>query len=220
MPDSTGTGFCLPRVKVCGLRSIDDLARLGPALSALDAVGLVEHPLSLRAVVSSVARALTRALPAHVLPVGVFVDRSPGAVRAWCAVAGARCVQLCGDEDPEEFRELELPILRRIAVDASAADELERWRHVAAAFVLDHPAAAGGTGRGVDPDLARDLARRAPCLLAGGLDADNVAARVRHVRPAGVDASSRLESAPGVKDPDRVARFVEAAAAALQEVQT
>ena len=139
-------------------------------------------------------------------------------MRAWLRASGASCAQLCGDEDPQAFCELDAPILRRLAVDASAFAELDRWRDVAQGFVLDHPAAAGGTGRAVELELAAELAAQAPCLLAGGLDPDNVAERVRRVRPAGVDASSRLERTPGEKDPERVARFVEAAATALQEV--
>jgi phosphoribosylanthranilate isomerase len=90
---------------------------------------------------------------------------------------------------------------------------IESWRGIAAGFVLDHPSSAGGSGREIDLAIAAELARLAPCLLAGGLDERNVAERVRAVRPAGVDASSRLESAPGHKDPARVTAFIRAARA-------
>jgi phosphoribosylanthranilate isomerase len=134
------------------------------------------------------------------------------------ASAGVRAVQLCGDELARDWTSFPLPILRRIAVRPGAERELDSWLGIAAGFVLDHPAGPGGTGRAVELELAAQLASRAPCLLAGGLDASNVAGLVERVRPAGVDASSRLESAPGVKDPARVADFVRAARAALAEV--
>jgi len=211
--------FVLPRIKVCGLRTFADVASvLGSAPILLDAVGIVEHPPSPRAVSADVARELTDALPDGVLPVAVFVDRSPDEVLRWAQASGARCVQLCGIEDPQAFRDLGRPILRRLAVDSKAERELDRWRDVAAGYVLDHPAAVGGTGRAVDLDLAAKLARLAPCLLAGGLDSTNVAERVHRVHPSGVDASSRLEATPGVKDPERVTRFVDAAAAALEDI--
>ena len=104
-----------------------------------------------------------------------------------------------------------------MAAAENAEAEIAAWQGIAAAFVLDHPSAPGGTGLGVDAARAAILARLAPCLLAGGLDEINVRARVHAVAPAGVDASSRLEISPGIKDPARVAAFVRAAVETLQE---
>jgi phosphoribosylanthranilate isomerase len=72
--------------------------------------------------------------------------------------------------------------------------------------------ASGRGGRGVAPDWSRaaEIARRVPLVLAGGLGPDNVGDAIRRVRPCGVDVSSGVESGPGVKDPDRMARFVAA----------
>ena len=133
--------------------------------------------------------------------------------------AGARALQLCGEERASHWRSFPFTILRRVAVDETAEEEIDGWRRIAAGFVLDHPEAPGGTGRSVDLELARELASRAPCFLAGGLDANNVAAIVGRVRPHGVDASSGLESSPGVKDGARVAAFVRAARAALDALE-
>jgi phosphoribosylanthranilate isomerase len=110
-------------------------------------------------------------------------------------------------------------VLRRIGVTETAERELDAWREVASGFVLDHPSAAGGTGLGVDLARAARLASLAPCLLAGGLDAGNVAERIAAVLPFGVDASSRLELAPGRKDHARVAAFVQRAHNALSELR-
>lgn len=72
------------------------------------------------------------------------------------------------------------------------------------------PAARGGTGRTVDWDAARALAAERPTILAGGLNAANVRLAIRSVRPYGVDVSSGVESAPGIKDPAKLRSFFEA----------
>ncbi|MFQ5749883.1 MAG: N-(5'-phosphoribosyl)anthranilate isomerase [Planctomycetota bacterium] len=211
--------FALPRVKVCGITRREDLLL---ALDAgADAVGFVAEPRSPRAVEAAAAsRILAAASGRAFAAVGVFVDRDPAPVAAWAREAGVGAVQLCGREQPADWKGFPLPILRRIAVAPEAPRELEAWKDLGAGFVLDHPSGAGGTGRSVDPDFAGRLASLAPCILAGGLEAASVTAAVRRIRPAGVDASSRLESAPGIKDPARVHAFVNAALAALEEVPT
>lgn len=201
-----------PSVKVCGVTVLADVR--GAIGKGLDAVGLVRWPASPRRISSDDAASLVRALPPGVLAVEVLVDVRPEDVSPW---AGA--VQLCGGEAPEPWFDFRVPVLRRVPVAAGAELVIEAWDGVAAGFVLDHPEGPGGTGRSVDLELARKLSSLAPCLLAGGLDETNVAERVRAVRPAGVDASSRLEASPGRKVPERVATFVERARAALEEVR-
>lgn len=197
----------LPRVKVCGVRAIIDLGERP------DAAGIVLWPGSPRWLDPKAAAALARELPKGVLRVAVMVDAAPRDVPSW-----ADLVQLCGGEAPEPWQDFRVPILRRVPAAEGAEDVIESWRGIAAGFVLDHPSSPGGSGQEIDLALASRLARLAPCLLAGGLDAENVAERVRAVRPAGVDASSRLESSPGRKDPARVAAFVRAARLALAQV--
>lgn len=206
----------VPRVKVCGLTRPEDVRAAVEA--GCDAVGVVEHPPSPRSVDAASARPLLADLPPGVLPVAVFVDRSPDFVARWLEASGARAAQLCGTESPADWRGFPYPVLRRLAVSDGAEDELARWGETSACFVLDHPGGPGGTGRAVGLLTAARLASLAPCLLAGGLDPENVAARVAAVKPAGVDASSRLEREPGVKDAARVRGFVEGALAALGKV--
>lgn len=205
-----------PRIKLCGLTDVDDA--LSALASGCDAIGLVEHELSPRCVDVHRAREIVAALDGRVLVVGVMVDRAPEQARAWLAATGADAVQLCGCETPDAWRGFHVPVLRRVAVDVSAESEIAAWREVAALFVLDHPSAPGGSGRAVEIARAAKVAAHAPCLLAGGLDDTNVAERIAAVRPRGVDASSRLETRPGRKDRERVARFVANARAALQEI--
>ncbi len=205
-----------PRVKICGLTREEDVAAAIEA--GASAIGFVEYPPSPRAVTSERARALIDAAAGRVDFVAVLVDRNPEFAEAWLRASGATMVQLCGSERAEAWRGFEHPILRRVAADDRAEDEIAAWQGIAAAIVLDHPSSPGGTGLEVDGARAAILARLAPCLLAGGLDETNVRARALRVRPHGVDASSRLEITPGIKDRARVAAFVGAARAALQEI--
>jgi len=208
----------LPRIKVCGLRGPEDLP--APFPDALDAVGFVGWWRSARNVTPEQAARVVAALPPRVLPVAVLVEPFPDEAERWVRVAGCRAVQLCGYATPEEWIGFPVPILRRVPVDEEADDEIEAWTGVAAGFVLDHPAAPGGTGIPVDTAAARALAARADCVLAGGLGPDNVEALVTAVRPRGVDASSKLERANGRKDPELVRAFVAAADRALRAAES
>lgn len=203
----------LPRIKVCGLRGLEDLP--APFPSALDAVGFVGWVRSPRQISADSAARIVEALPPRVLPVAVLVAPSTEEAERYLRVAGARVLQLCGDESPEDWTGFPFPILRRIAVDDGALDEMDAWQALALGFVLDHPAAPGGTGVPVAIERARVLAARGRCLLAGGLRPENVTQLVHSVRPFGVDASSKLEGQGSRKDPARVLAFVAAAAAAL-----
>ena len=207
-----------PLAKVCGLTREDDVRA---ALDAgADLIGLVVHPPSPRhldeARLAELARLVRGLGGASVL---VVVDAERAAVEALVGAMDLDAVQLCGSERPEDWRGAPFPLLRRLGVDGAAPEELGRWRDVAGAFVLDHPAAPGGTGRAVDLARAAALARQAPCLLAGGLDADAVAAFERPQDLLGFDASSRLESSPGRKDPGAVRRYVAAVHAAVSHTE-
>jgi phosphoribosylanthranilate isomerase len=206
----------LPRIKVCGVRALADVAS---ALSeGLGAVGIVDHEDSVRHVESREARALVSALPRGVLSVIVMTDATRRHADSMLLATGARAIQLGGRERPLEWRGFEFPLLRRVPVDDRAEKEIDAWRGVATGFVLDHPHAAGGAGWSVDLERARELARLVPCLLGGGLDAENVERAVAVVRPWGVDGNARLEVERGVKDAVRVHAFVRAAARALAAI--
>lgn len=205
--------FELPAVKVCGLSRAADIE--AAVRAGADALGFVRYAPSPRDVSVALATELIAGAPDGVWTVLVLVDADPEATRELLRETGAGCVQLCGTERPGDWRGFDVPILRRVAVSDTAQSELDAWRAVAAGFVLDHPSGPGGSGRTVETAAAAELARLAPCLLAGGLDAGNVAERVERVRPRGVDGSSRLESAPGVKDPGKIQSFVRNAREAL-----
>ena len=204
----------LPKVKVCGLTSLEDTLVAHEA--GADAFGFVAVKQSQRVVSADQVAAISAQLPPDCMRVGIFVGDSPGAVAAFADLAGLNAVQLCGSEQPADFADFPYPILRRLPADEDGMRQLEVWRQTAWGFVIDHPASAGGSGEQVDEKCARELAAAAPCLLAGGLAADNVAAAALAVEPCGVDASSRLESAPGRKDHTQVRAFVINALEALK----
>jgi len=200
--------FSLPRIKVCGLKRAED-ARAALAAGA-DALGVVHFAASPRSAQLEEAREIF-ALDSNVPGVLVVVDPELQQASDWMQATGATAIQLCGSQQASTWAEFPYPILRRLPVDSSAEAEIAQWQAVAAGFVLDHPATAGGSGLTVDFARAQELAQQAPCLLAGGLDAENVSNAVQSVQSCGVDASSRLELLPGRKNPAAVLAFVRAA---------
>lgn len=207
------SSFQLPRVKVCGLtRKLDvDRALHGGA----EALGFVLHPASPRAVQPFQVPQFTEDVPAAVPRVAVLVDNSPAEAAAFVSQGQFHWVQLCGSEQAQEWTDFPVPILRRIGVQDRALEEMETWAAIASGFVLDHPASPGGSGKPVQHPMARELCTRGPCLLAGGLHGGNVAAAIADVRPMGVDASSRIEQEPGIKDPQELQSFLTQALAAF-----
>jgi len=198
-------------VKICGVRDAGGVEAAGRA--GADAVGFV-FAASPRRVGPEEARRLAADLPAAIERVAVFRLASPDAIRRVLETFDADRVQV--EVDPTLLRSELAPRLLPVlhddgTLDAQAAALPPGWP-----VLLE---AAGRGGRAVRPDLARAaaLARRRPLILAGGLDPDNVGEAIRRVRPAGVDVSSGVESARGVKSSGRIAAFVAAARAAARE---
>jgi phosphoribosylanthranilate isomerase len=203
------------RIKICGVTTPGD-ARVAADAGA-DAVGLNFYPKSPRFVTPTQAAAIVRGLPAFTAPVGVFVAMP---LRQVCAVAfqlGLRGIQTYDDHAPSEdpFPFAHVPAFR---VKDAAGLELVRRFVDAAAALGRRPAAVlidshvegrmGGTGHTAPWDSLAGFDPGVPLILAGGLTPDNVAEAVARVRPWGVDVASGVESAPGRKDPTKVARFV------------
>jgi tryptophan synthase beta chain len=178
-------------------------------------VGVVFHEPSPRHAELEQARSVFESVGEDVWKVLVTVDVGVEELKALALECGANAVQLCGEEVASDWEGFEWSVLRRIGVEDGALEEMERWRGVARAFVLEKPGVAGGSGESVDMERASALAEAAPCLLAGGLDGELVARAVQRVRPLGVDASSRLEVEPGVKEHEKVKDFVTNARTAL-----
>jgi phosphoribosylanthranilate isomerase len=201
------------RIKICGVtREEDALAavRLGA-----DALGFNFWPGSRRHLTPAAARLIIERLPPLVTTVGVFVNQPEAEMRAIAAETGIQVFQLHGDEPPELCARMPLPVVKAIPVDQVRT--LSRLlSYEVSAFLLDTPSRGyGGTGQPFDWSLAEGVSEVAPVILAGGLTPENVADAVRAVRPYAVDVASGVESSPGVKDMDRMSRFV----AAVREVR-
>ncbi|HEY7725722.1 MAG TPA: phosphoribosylanthranilate isomerase [Anaeromyxobacteraceae bacterium] len=198
------------RVKICGVTRLEDA--LAAAAAGADAVGFNFWPGSRRFVSPGAARAIASRLPPFVTAVGVFVNQDPAEVRRACLAAGCAAAQLHGDEPPADAAAVGLPVLKAFRLAAPGdLRALDRWP--GAAVLLDAPSEGyGGSGRGFDWSLARRAVEAGrTVVLSGGLAPENVAAAVRAVRPWAVDVASGVESSPGVKDRELVARFVRAA---------
>jgi phosphoribosylanthranilate isomerase len=199
-----------PRVKICGVTRLEDA--LAAARLGADAIGFNFWPRSKRYLPPAAARALVSRLPPFVTAVGVFVDPTREELLAAMATSGAQVAQLHGDEPPELLAGLPFPVVKAIRVGGpEALDQLGRYP-AAAGFLLDSASPGyGGSGVAFDWALAARAAARTAVILAGGLTPANVAEAVRAVRPWAVDVASGVESAPGVKDRELMARFVRAA---------
>jgi phosphoribosylanthranilate isomerase len=211
------------RIKICGITNVNDA--LSAARSGADAIGLNFFRKSRRFVEPHVAHEIAAALPTDVLKVGVFVNRDADEIAAIVERVRLDCVQLHGDEPPETLVALptRVRIIRAYRCGADGLTQLARYLNECEslgrapnAVLIDADAGAdfGGTGRVAEWSRIveeRYLLGRIPLILAGGLNADNVASAIAAVRPDGVDAASGVEKDAAVKDAALVARFIASA---------
>lgn len=200
------------RIKFCGLTRAGDVRLAGEL--GVDAVGLIFAAQSARRVAPDAARGLRDALGPLVDAVALFMDNDVDDVRAAIANARPTLLQFHGSEDDAFCRRFGLPYLKGVGMGGDEAALTGRMLHAryphAAGFVLDghRPGAAGGSGlRMAIERIPDDMSK--PYVLAGGLCPDNVFAAVRAATPWGVDVSSGIETAPGIKDGALMRRFVE-----------
>jgi phosphoribosylanthranilate isomerase len=206
------------RVKVCGNTAID--AALVAVDAGADALGFIMVPDTPRGLTPSRAREIVSRMPRDVDLVGVFADRPPAEVDEVAAEVGFTVVQLDGDESWEDYADFDLPVIKGIRLGGPADAGPAGWPPDSILHVDSlQRGKLGGTGKTFPWEWAADLGEHYRLMVSGGLAADNVRNAVRELRPWGVDASSRLESAPGVKDPGKVRAFVVAARQAAAELK-
>lgn len=194
----------MTRVKICGITRLED-ALLAVELGA-SAVGFVFWPQSPRAIDEVRARTIADALPPAITTVGVFVDQPVDVVRRIADSARLQAVQLHGHEPNDYIGGLLHPAIKAVAVDDTFVPEGLDALPPEVTVLLDahDPVRRGGTGRTIDWTKAAAAAARRPVFLSGGLTPGNIAEAIARVRPYGVDLSSGVESAPGIKDHDRL----------------
>jgi phosphoribosylanthranilate isomerase len=201
-------------VKVCGITRLTDA--LQAVQAGATALGFVFWSHSPRYVTPERAAEIIGELPSTVVTVGVFVNEPVDSIRDVVAKSRITTVQLHGDEPPAYADALAWPIIRSVSVE-EAGEACPAWP-AETVFLVDSvdPVRRGGTGGQVDWGRAASVARHWRILLAGGLTPENVAQAIATVRPYGVDVSSGVEQSPGVKDFDKVARFVANARSAFE----
>jgi phosphoribosylanthranilate isomerase len=207
-------------VKVCGVRTPE------VAEAALDAgadwIGLMLVPKSSRWVDDGAARIVVRTVGDRADLIGVFVEPTASECDEAASRYGLAGVQVHGNVNHSLMMACSVPVIPVINVQSRSAASTLDWPPDTLVMLDGKPdqgALPGGTGHRIPLEWAADVARHREILLAGGLGPDDVADAIAAVRPAGVDASSRLERGPGDKDPELVRRFVRAARSAAAQVR-
>ena len=209
----------MTRVKICGIR--DKNHALAAVEAGADFIGLVFAP-SKRQVTPTqaceIASAVKKSSDATKV-VGVFVNAPASQVNEIADFCALDCVQLSGDESWEYCREVVEPVIKAIRIgqqspaelyaELSAGGKLLPQQRFIALLDSQVEGKYGGTGESFNWNLAQQVAKRFPVIIAGGLDPKNVARLIETVRPWGVDVSSGVETG-GIKDIAKIKAFIEA----------
>ncbi|WP_237065802.1 phosphoribosylanthranilate isomerase [Microbulbifer guangxiensis] len=199
------------RVKICGITCTGDAETA--AAAGADALGLVFYGKSPRFVTPEQAAEIAHAVPPFVQLVGLFVDAHPEFVREILTAVPLNLLQFHGRETAPYCEQFHRPYIKALRMKPGMDTYAAMAAHPRArGFLLDayRPGVPGGTGESFDwQRVPRDCGR--PIVLAGGLGPDNVAEAIRVAAPDAVDVSGGVEMAPGRKDPQSVAAFVQAA---------
>lgn len=206
------------RIKICGLTRAEDVDAAVQA--GADAVGLVFYPPSRRCVALDHAAVLRRRVPAFVAVTALFVNPQPAEVERVLAEVRPDLLQFHGGEAPGFCAQFGWRYLKAFRVGAPGQDTAAALvRHCrlypdAAGWLFDsYSPGFGGSGRHFDAALLSEVAQASDaraCIISGGLTAATVGDFIEAWRPFGVDVSSGVESAPGLKDADRIVEFVQA----------
>ncbi|MGA4530147.1 phosphoribosylanthranilate isomerase [Ectopseudomonas chengduensis] len=205
-----GMNVTVVRSKICGITRIEDA--LAAVEAGADAIGLVFYGKSPRAVSIEQAAAILQALPPFVTSVGLFVDMPRDQLQQLLQRLPLDLLQFHGDESPADCEGHGRPYIKALRVrpgeDVAAAMAPYAG---ARGILLDTfvEGVPGGTGASFDWSLVPENAAK-PIILAGGLDAGNVATAIRQVRPYAVDVSGGVEAGKGIKDAGKIRAFVRA----------
>ena len=208
-------------VKICGLSTPDTL---DVALDAgADMVGFVFFPPSPRNISFEQARALAGRVKGQARKVALTVDADDALLEKIIEALKPDMLQLHGHETPQRVAAIResfgLPVMKVLPIETkSDLPVISDYASVADRLLFDarpprEATRPGGLGKPFDWHLLENLNLSVPFMLSGGLDAGNVAEALRITRASGVDVSSGVESAPGVKDPDKIRAFIRAARA-------
>lgn len=195
------------RIKICGITRQED-GLLAAQLGA-NAIGLVFYHKSPRCITLETAKTIVKTLPAFITVVGLFVDPTPDEVAQVLAEIDLNNLQFHGHERNEFCASFGKPYIKSLHVQSGVDITPQIQAYPAAcAILLDtyHAQQPGGTGVVFDWNLIPKEIEK-PLILAGGLNAANVAQAIHQVRPYAVDISSGVELSPGIKDPKKLMTF-------------
>ncbi len=197
----------MTEAKICGVTQVGDARHA--ARAGAWAIGVNFWPGSKRHVDEERARAIAASVAGAVAVVGVFVDQERAEIERLIDVVPLDMIQLHGDESPADCRGWRVPVVKAVRLrDRASWASAGRFPVdfvLVDAYVEGEP---GGTGARIATKLI-GAGLRDRLILAGGLDPDNVAAVVQEVRPFAVDVASGVEAAPGIKDHQKVERFID-----------
>lgn len=195
------------RIKICGLTRKQDVQVA--VTEGADALGFVLYEPSPRSVSVEQAANLIKSVPAFVTTVALFVDESAQEIHRALTICQFDLLQFHGDESPEFCRQFNRPYMKAIRVRSANDIDLAVQRYSDAkallldAYVENLP---GGTGQAFDWRLIPKLS--IPWVLAGGLNANNVADAINQVHPYAVDISGGVEVSKGIKDSQKIQEFI------------
>jgi phosphoribosylanthranilate isomerase len=205
------------RIKICGITRPEDA--LAAASSGADAIGLVFYADSPRAVTVQEAKDIAQVLPPFVTLVSLFVNAPAETISDVLSQVPVGLIQFHGDEDNRFCRGFGRPWIKALRVrDSMNVAKEAAALSGATGVLLDawQEGVPGGTGRPFDWTLVNEQLPL-PVVLAGGLDEVNVGDAIGGLRPWAVDVSGGVESSPGIKDAEKIQRFVAAVRAADQK---
>lgn len=199
------------RIKFCGLTRAEDV-RLAVELG-VDYVGLVFAPRSPRKLLLGQARMLRELVPEEIAVIALVMDNTTADIEAVLENVSPDLLQFHGGEDDAFCAGFGIPFLKAIAMGGGVEDAaiVAAGFPSAYGYLLDGHAQGEQGGSGQRFDWKRVPRLDKPMLLAGGLSSENVAIAIRTARPWGVDVSSGIESAPGIKHPERMRLFLDEA---------
>jgi len=194
-------------VKICGITRLQDA--LSAAALGVDALGFVFYPSSPRFIAPANAAAIIERLPPFLSAVGLFVNPTQSEIDSILAVCALDVIQLHGHESPAFCKAQKRRIIKAIPV--AQERDLDRAYDYDCAILLDARAPAGvygGAGSSFDWALLDAFDHSGPLILAGGLNPDNVQQALGVRQWYAVDVSSGVEASPGIKDEEKMRRFV------------
>jgi phosphoribosylanthranilate isomerase len=194
-------------VKICGITNQEDASFAANCGAA--ALGFIFYPLSPRYIKPANAEQITGGLPDKTVRVGVFVNADPEEINKIVERCGLDMIQLHGDESPDYCSQFPASMVIKAIELKNEQDLNNALNYNVTALLIDcrHAGLYGGTGRKANWDLACRIKNTKPLILSGGLKKDNIVEALRSVAPAALDINSGVETSPGRKDHEKLARI-------------